>query len=239
MDRLEDLRRTLPKNIQDNANYRHAQFLLLDYNSQDGLGDWVRSEMGSYLDSGRLVYYRTEQPQYFCPNHSRNVSFRLAKGLVVNVDADNYMHPGFLYQINRCAVTDRGLLIVSEEFLPLDAKSVKLKGRFAMYQQDIEWLKGFDEQLDQGYGFDDLNFLFRAMMARFKLVCFDRSFNANRIHTPRENRIQRMNTSGFREGHIANVQITARKLFRKQLVVNDSWGCAILSRNFTERVELQ
>ena len=79
MNRLSDLIQTLPKNIQDNADYPNAEFLLLDYNSTDGLEEWVHDTMREHLDSGRLRYCRTEASR-FCPNHSRNVSFARSTG---------------------------------------------------------------------------------------------------------------------------------------------------------------
>ena len=40
-ERLRHLKQTLPKNIKDNSNYPFIEFVILDYNSQDGLGDWM------------------------------------------------------------------------------------------------------------------------------------------------------------------------------------------------------
>ena len=91
MNRLSDIQHTLPANIEAEQSYPDLEFVLLDYNSSDGLGDWVRSEMMGHIESGRLVYYRTEEPQFFNFSHSRNVAMRLATGEIINnVDADNY-----------------------------------------------------------------------------------------------------------------------------------------------------
>src|SRR5574343_1908709 len=56
MNRLRDLEYTLPKNLEDNKNYKKLEFVLLDYNSTDGLSDWVKKYMMSYIKTGRLVY---------------------------------------------------------------------------------------------------------------------------------------------------------------------------------------
>ena len=40
MDRLHDLERTLPKNMEDNSDYPNMEYVVLDYNSQDSLEQW-------------------------------------------------------------------------------------------------------------------------------------------------------------------------------------------------------
>ena len=67
-----------------------------DYNSQDGLEEWIAQSMMKYIEMGILVYYRTTEPAYYRRSHSRNMVFRLAEGEVVcNLDADNYLGRGF------------------------------------------------------------------------------------------------------------------------------------------------
>src|SRR6187402_102950 len=90
MNRIEHLKQTLPKNIEDNIAYGNLEFLLLDYNSKDGLEEWVESEMKEYIDKGILHYYKTTEPEYFHRSHSRNMIIKKATGdIVCNIDADN------------------------------------------------------------------------------------------------------------------------------------------------------
>jgi glycosyltransferase involved in cell wall biosynthesis len=239
MNRLDDVSKTLPKNLADNEDYPNAEFLLLDYNSTDGLEEWVKSEMMGYINTGRLVYYRTTDRSRFCPNHSRNVSFKLATGpLVVNVDTDNYMHPGFLRRLNQCAsVKNKELLIVPENFLLPKGDKLLLKGRFAMYKKDIEFLRGFDEELDYGYGFDDINFIFRAMVAGFNITRFEAAYNEDRIETPMAKRYELINTEGLDAGHRKNVRLTMMKLMRGVISANaKGWGEAKVVKNFSEEI---
>ena len=110
MNRLDDLKKTLPKNILDNADYP-SEFVLLDYGSTDGLEDWIKNEMMSYVLDGSLVYYKALNQKNFNPNHSRNMSFRLANGeIITNVDADNYTNVGFLSRINQCSCSKKRLI---------------------------------------------------------------------------------------------------------------------------------
>src|SRR5690348_9240554 len=65
MGRLHDLKRTLPVNLELNAKYDWVEFVILDYNSSDGLGDWIRTAMQPQLASGRVVYFRTDEPKHY------------------------------------------------------------------------------------------------------------------------------------------------------------------------------
>lgn len=92
MNRLKHLQETLEKNILDNFLVDEVEFVVLDYNSQDGLEEWIAQSMMKYIEMGILVYYRTTEPAYYRRSHSRNMVFRLAEGEVVcNLDADNYL----------------------------------------------------------------------------------------------------------------------------------------------------
>jgi glycosyltransferase involved in cell wall biosynthesis len=232
MNRLHDLKETLPRNLKDSESYPEVEFVLLDYNSSDGMEDWVISNLSKYLDSGMLRYCRTEEPPYFCPNHSRNVSFRLARGeIIANVDSDNLIHKGFLRRINQCAsVAPQHLLIVPETFLLPKSKRLALKGRFALYKKDIEWLHGFDEALDGGFSGDDVNFVLRAMMARFQIVRYEKKYVDDRIPTSDADRRKYVRSQeSFYHMKLENENITRNRLSRGILQVNpNGWGRATI-----------
>jgi glycosyltransferase involved in cell wall biosynthesis len=237
MNRLCDLRKTLPENLND--DYSNVEFVLLDYGSTDGMAEWVKSEMMDPIRTGRLVYYHT-RAEFFQPNHSRNVSFRLAqKDLVVNVDADNYMGEGFLRALNNCTtVGERDLLITPRNFLSPDSDRFALRGRFALYREDIYRLGGFDEDLDGGFSHDDVNFVLRAMMARFSMVRFDESFTSKRIHTTDDDRIRYVRNKDFEKMKRVNELLTACKLGRGIISVNQDrhWGKARVRKNFSDEI---
>ena len=231
MNRLHDLRETLPRNIEDGISYPYVEFVLLDYGSKDGVEEWVMNNLQEHLESGTLRYCRTEA-DYFCPNHSRNVSFKLAQGeIIANVDSDNLIHKGFLRRLNQCAsVAQEHLLIVPETFLLPDSTRFLLKGRFALYKRDIEWLRGFDEELDGGFSHDDVNFVLRAMMARYQLVRYEKRYIDDRIPTSDEDRRKHMESQvSFYEMKLKNENLTRMRLSKCQLQVNpQGWGEATI-----------
>ncbi len=87
---------TLPRNLADNPN---AKFVLLNYNSGDGLVDYVLTKHRCDIDSGRLVLYSNFEPKKFQMGHAKNMAHRLGiregADVLVNLDADNMTGPGF------------------------------------------------------------------------------------------------------------------------------------------------
>src|SRR6187402_1563632 len=91
MNRLHHLSQTLPVNLEANRDFPEVEFVLLDYNSSDGLEDYMQTNYGELIRTGRISFFRTVEHAWFRRSHSRNIAFRLAKGdIVCNIDADNY-----------------------------------------------------------------------------------------------------------------------------------------------------
>jgi len=232
MNRLEDLRVTLPKNIADNADYPNVEFVLLDWNSSDDLQQWVRDTMMEHINSGRLVYYRYNEPQYFEMGRSRNVAFKLASGEIVNnVDADNFTKEGFASYINLMAeIAPRKALFAKGKRLP--------HGRIGFYKDEFIALGGYDEDL-VGYGHDDHDLICRAMGMGFILMWWGGRF-IDRIKTPRN-----LKTANF-PPHLRdyeattrrNKELSIRKLRNRQFVANTHrhWGRATVIKNFKDTI---
>lgn len=238
MNRLHDLSRTLPANIADNEDYPDLEFVLLDYSSRDGLEDWVKKTMSRHLDSGRLVYYRADGQPTFRRSHSRNLSFKLATGqVVVNVDADNYVHPGFVAQINRCAVSHK-VLIVPHSFLNPHFGRLFLRGRFGVYKDDLIRLGGFDEDFDDGYSQEDAGFVMRCLLDRFTVVRFDDGFLRGRIVTPDDEKLRHSNVKSLADIKADYSKAMQEKLARCEIVANRGreWGGGVVIKNFGEAV---
>jgi hypothetical protein len=232
MGRLHDLRRTLPKNIEDNRDYPHLEFVILDYNSGDGLEDWMRRNMMGHIESGRVVYYRTTEPEYYSMSHSRNVAFLAAGGEIVNnVDADNWTNPGFAAYLNRLA-----------NECPRNAIFAKCKrllhGRIGFFKDEWIALGGYDERLC-GYGHDDKDLLCRAWLSGFTLMWYGGAY-VSRIRTPRAVKGARMENTNWKETEKSNAATSERNLRRGRYRANDGvrWGTARLIQNFNQPLEV-
>ncbi|MBN9381643.1 MAG: glycosyltransferase family 2 protein [Chitinophagaceae bacterium] len=169
MNRLSHLRQTLPVNIKENINYPNLEFVLLDYNSTDGLENWVRSGMMPHIERGILKYYRTDEPTHWSMNHSRNIALSLATGeIVCLVDADNYAGPGYAFWINSVFEQHGDEILVTthgDSTLPHGDQG----GKMAFHRKYFNILRGFDESFD-GYGMDDIDFIGRMERERIKKV---------------------------------------------------------------------
>lgn len=151
MNRAHHVMKTLPQNIADNEDYQNCEFILLDYNSTDGLEQQVREHLLPYIQSGKLTYYKTLLPAYFHRGHSLNSVFRLSTGDVVcTVDADNYIGKGFAAYVNSVfnAEEDIYLTVDTERYY------ADVCGRVCSRRSDFFKIGGYDETMDS-WGHDD------------------------------------------------------------------------------------
>jgi glycosyltransferase involved in cell wall biosynthesis len=224
---------TLPINLRDNADYPKLEFVLLDYHSQDGLGDWIGKHLMEHIESGRLVYARTTEPEHYEMSHSRNVAFKLASGeIVCNVDADNWTTPGFAARLNEVAnqQPERAIFTKSRQLI---------RGRMAFYKHEwADLLGGYDEDMHH-YGYDDMDLMHRGLLQGFTLMPFGGQY-VDRIKTTKEAKGQNMAVKNWRQTEKINEALSLEKITRGELKSNVGrpWGAARVIRNFTEEVIL-
>lgn len=169
-NRLHHLRQTLPQNIRDNADCPDVYFLVLDYNSSDGLTDWIQTEMQSHLQSGILRFYRTGEPEYYHHARSRNMAFQLADAdLLCNLDADNYTGMGFANYLRNRFTENRNRILVTFGN-PNKKVSPDVYGRICLTRSDFVRVNGYDENIEL-YGGVDIDLAQRvAALGREKLM---------------------------------------------------------------------
>jgi hypothetical protein len=233
MGRLGDLVQTFGKNVEQGATYASAEFLLLDYNSQDGLGAWVQANLMAEIESGRVTYARTTEPRFYSMSHSRNLAFRLARGQIVcNVDADNWTNEGFLEKLNELAHEQptRAIFIKGKQLL---------RGRLAFYKQEWEeMLGGYDEELE-GYGHDDRDLVTRAQLMGFQTKFFGGTY-VTRIKTGGFDKVANMRVKDWRQTERLN-KVASEEKIRSGLLkanVGRRWGAGRVRINFRDEVEL-
>ena len=184
MNRLHHLSKTLPRNLADNDDYDGLEFILLDYNSTDGTEDWVRSEMADQIISGRLIYFKTTEPEHFQRSHSRNMAFRVSTGTIIcNVDADNFTGPGYAQFINGIFQKNYGIYTVPH-FNIRD-----IIGRFSILRSDFIDSSGYNEQL-VGYGFEDIELYKRLDSVGLKKLVFNIPKFSEVIHHSNDERVK-------------------------------------------------
>jgi len=237
MDRLYNLKETLPVNIRDNQDYSNLEFVILDYNSKDGLEDWMKRKMSKEIERGKVVYYRTTEPKYFSMGHSRNIAFKVATGDIVNnLDADNYTvgkEP-----VEECWASYINKQANQQDSKVMFAKSVQvMHGRIGFYKKDfIELLGGYNEDL-LGYGKDDEDLSKRAFALGFTM--YRAGQYCRRIKTTRAEKNLNLERD-WRITEQENLIKIAKSLEERKFKANEGrhWGKARLIKNFTEELEV-
>jgi len=160
MNRLMHLRETLPVNIMENSDYPDLEFVILDYNSQDGMESWAKEALMPHIESGRVVYYKNYDARYFDLSHSKNMLVKLATGdIICLLDADNYAGLNYASWVDRIfSGAGRDTVITVNERDRIRYRDQG--GKICCSRENIYSVKGFDESF-QGYGVDDVDLVNR------------------------------------------------------------------------------
>ncbi|WP_276089673.1 glycosyltransferase family A protein [Pedobacter sp. JY14-1] len=173
MNRTEHFKQTFLKNVLDNVNYPYVEFIILDYNSTDGLGEYVRDYLQMYIKTGIVKYYHNTEPIFFNMPHAKNMALKLADGdIICLVDADNYIGNGFAAYVANNLIKSQFLTTIYKR---KPSTNSDVLGRICLFKSDFHRLKGFDEGFKY-YGLEDLDFVQRLEIAG----CFRKVIKTNK-----------------------------------------------------------
>lgn len=242
MGRLHHLAETLPRNIFWNSDYSNLEFILLDYNSPDGLADWIKEYMTKQIESGVLVYYRYNDALYYRYSHSRNMLVRLASGdIVCNLDADNFTGKGFaVYLAEKLKKNDfmTAAIFESDHIMPLSYDNVTLGcfGRIAVNRSVLLKIGGYNEDIEH-WGFEDTDLIIRLRALGYKPGSIDRQFLFSIPH----NDLQRGFTIAERESKVGKNLYNINEKKSREKIINDEFilnkgkvGCGTVFKNFSK-----
>ena len=234
MNRLFHLKETYLKNIEHASTYPDAEFVLLDYNSNDGLEDWVKENLKEHIESGRVKFYQTKEPKYWVAAHAKNIAHKMATGDVLcNIDCDVLMPKGFCEYVENLFSGDHRIVMAFESKDPYGHDGCC--GIVAAKREDFYSVNGYDESIGLGWGFDDMNYQFRVRM-----------HNQLQIFTPPKICLCIPHGNDVRTTNCQLKQIEVTKelsesichdaALSKQYVANRSveWGKATLIKNFSD-----
>jgi hypothetical protein len=172
MGRLDQLKKTFPANLEAAKAFglERIEFVILNWSSNDGLEDWLKSNYSYLIDAGTLKYLATWEPEHYHMAKTKNITHKQASGeIVVNVDADSYVFLKYLEY-----VWDR----LSEYDKPKILRAVGTRGRpagrIACRKKYFMELGGYDEVMEL-WGSDDWDFTER----------FQRHYSVRVTHVPR------------------------------------------------------
>ena len=163
MDRLFHLEQTLPRNLKNASSFEDAEFILLNYGSTDGLDGWVKKNLFAEISSGRVSYYRTDEPRYWVAARAKNIAHRLASGdILCNLDSDILIPEGFCEYISDAFSSNPEIIMA---FDSADSHGNHgCAGIIASRREHFHSVNGYDEGIRLGWGYDDMNFQFRCRM---------------------------------------------------------------------------
>jgi len=235
MGRLHHLRETLLKNIKDNEENPNVEFVVLNYNSPDGLDSWARENLKEWVASGKVQYYRTEEPRYFKNNHAKNVVHKLATGdIVCNIDADNFTGKGMAEFLVKTFKEKPQRVVIGDDLLQSDAT-----GRIALLKEYFMRLGGYEEDFN-GWGFEDRDLCGRAVMCGFEKVFIrDRSLLGSIAHSTEESvkyMAPEFQNPAMTSQRNRNIYPLFWRFFRVRANRGRSWGRARVQKNFKEEI---
>jgi len=132
-------------NLEFSKKY-DCNFVLVNYNSEDDMDEWVKENLNEYINSGVLKYFHTTEPKYMNMSKSRNISHNLADGeILCNLDADNILTDEFMEWV-----------LVLEDNVITEGSNRGGGGRVVISKENFLKLGGYDESIktQQGEHFD-------------------------------------------------------------------------------------
>lgn len=222
-NRLCHLSQTLPQNIADAGS--DTEFVVLDYTSDDGLGEWIKP----FVTNGLVNYFRAENQTFWRNSHAKNVSTLASSGdIICNVDADNFITAGFTDYVIDFYANNSGVFTAP-------AATEGVTGRIAMKRTDFEMIGGYNEMYSFGWGCEDIDLIARAKAFGFPITYMDLRYLRQIAHN-NEMRGQYAEIKDIWKSNEKSLKMMEEMLAARQFIANSGgpWGCCSLIKNYQE-----
>lgn len=188
-NRAEQVKSSLPISLANLWAHRSwCKIYLVDFDSNDGIVDWIRHTFPEAMGEDLLRVYTTKDMPYFHIALAKNTAHRVAIEdkchILVNLDADNFVDAGFAIEVmtrmgkrnEGTNVDPKGCDVVhyynNQGF---DRGGDGTYGRIAQFASDFEYLRGYDE-ITMPAGNHDCDLLHRYKMAG-RRICGSSKFS--------------------------------------------------------------
>lgn len=256
--RLDHLKETLPQNLKNNADYPNTEFVILNYDSPDGLEEWLQENYKAEIESGKIRYAKYAPAPHFKFAHAKNMAHRVATGdILCNLDADNTTGPGFAKWLNQEFSKDKnicvrpGVCTLAKQHILHGDKRWETCGRIALHRDNFLQLHGYDERISY-WGGDDIDLYRRAQLAGLRTTEIPVDMLGHGIVHADERSSQYM---AAEDQHISRQRKAAvknpigslnqlRKTSRAKEIVpaenqNGQFGCGTVRINFGDEITLE
>ncbi len=160
------LKQTLAQNLRDNKHNQNVDFVLVDFNDNYSMVDWLKSEFKSQLADSQLKAYHSEEMSEWHASKAKNCAHMLAEGdILVNLDCDNFTGPnGGDFVMAKFIEAEEELIFWQNSRKKLDGTY----GRIAIANKTFHELGGYNEAF-LSMGFQDGDLIKRAKVLGLKL----------------------------------------------------------------------
>ncbi len=159
--RLWQLKHTLRPNLDTHRSDDRVDFVLVDYNSSDGLAEWIEQHFLDEVRSGQLTFVREHAASGFHMSKAKNLAHRFARGdMLCNLDADNWVDG----LVDACGALEDDAIIhgIGQEV------QMGTPGRICVPRAWFYALGGYDESFHP-MGYQDIDLLNRARAAGYEI----------------------------------------------------------------------
>ena len=232
-NRTPHLKQTLPKNIADNSDYDNCIFVVVNYNTQDDMMEYLNREHSRDIKSGKLIVYSALDVDKFKMAHAKNLSHRLGilegADILVNVDADNFTEFGFAtYIANQYKEHGNNLYMWSKMVKGEMPRGIS--GRIVVHKHAFINVGGYDEKYES-WDRDDKDFNERLGRIGYKSIEVDPKF----LNGVRHN--DKLRFKEYPEAALKTFDYIDDNIENKNTIVNyGKIGCALVQKNFEKKV---
>jgi len=143
MNRLYQIKKTLRVNIDNSTD--KSEFIIIDYNSNDGLKKYIYDNFEDEISNGKLKYYFTDKIKLWHASICKNTTHMKANGkYLVNLDCDNFIGKNgdniIISQTNNIQSSGNGgrITLTKKKFIKLDGYNESF---YSMGYQDYDLIE--------------------------------------------------------------------------------------------------
>lgn len=153
MNRLDDFKETIGSHVSEALASPPVEIVVLDYNSTDGLNDYMKGIMGRlmFTNESRITHKKYSGRDTYHAAHANNLAMLAGKGdWVVLVPADVFTMYGYVAAL-------RNLIDIGYQWANTDKKR---RSTIAINKDEFIYSGGYDERFEC-YGPDDVDLIER------------------------------------------------------------------------------
>lgn len=216
LNRLYQLKQTLPVNLKNN-DPKYVEFILVDFNSNDGLKKYIYKNFRKELKSNYLKFYSTNQLKYWNASIAKNTAHILANNsFIVNLDCDNFTGQDGGKKLLDIHNDNPNSIIHQTDFIRGSGNT----GRISLSKDNFIKLGGYNESFYPS-GYNDPDLINRAIAFNIKYISWT-NVNYNQcIKNSKEENIKNCNSNlNWEQMNRMNKLISEFNIENQELVAN-------------------